>query len=144
MGWPPVSETGDIIAATSRSLEAIAVAREKDKKRNNGSLGQRLAELRKLRGITQVELAKELGLTQALISQYENDEVRLHGELILKLAKMLGVTCDELLGGKQTKERGGIRNRRLHRYMEQIDQLPKRDQQALLRTINTFLKGAQA
>jgi hypothetical protein len=34
---------------------------------------------------------------------------------------------------------GQIKNRRLYRRMQQIEQLPRRDQDALLRTIEAFI-----
>ena len=36
----------------------------------------------------------------------------------------------------------GMGNRRLYRQLQSIDKLPKRDQEALLRTIDTFLSKA--
>ena len=41
--------------------------------------GNRLKEIRKRRGLSQVELARRLGLHQSLISQYECGYLRLHG-----------------------------------------------------------------
>ena len=61
-------------------------------------IGTRLRELRKRRGMTQVELAQELGITQSQISDYENGAVRLHGALLAAFAKALNATSDELLG----------------------------------------------
>lgn len=136
-----VEKTAVIVtAAISDVMEAIAVAARRSAEE---TLGQRLARLRRERGITQVELAEQLDLTQALISQYEREEVRLHGELIVELAEILGVSGDELLGIEKRKRDAGMKNRRLVRYMREIDQLPKRDQRALLRTIDTFIKGAR-
>ena len=45
-----------------------------------------------------IELADLLGVTQPLVSNYETGELRLHGDLIVQLAKILGTTADELLG----------------------------------------------
>ncbi len=41
------------------------------------TLGQRMARLRRERGLTQVELAERLSVTQPAISDYENDDTRL-------------------------------------------------------------------
>lgn len=80
---------------------------------------------------------------QSVVSDYENDGLRLHGELLIQLTKILRCTSDEILGlEKATKKEGSIKNRRLHRRVQQIDQLPKRDQEALLRTIDAFLSKA--
>ncbi len=107
------------------------------------SIGERIVRLRKEKGITQIELAAALGVTQPVVSDYERGEIRLHGELIIQLAKILGTSADELLGlEKQPKGSGPIRNRRLLRRVKEIEKLPRRDQEALLRTIEAFLAKA--
>jgi transcriptional regulator with XRE-family HTH domain len=108
------------------------------------TFGERLARIRKERGYTQVELAEKVGLIQALISDYEHDKLRLHAEMVVRLAQGLGVSADELLGLKGTKNGNGHRpKRRVLRRIEQIEALPPRDQRPLLRTIDAYLKGAE-
>ena len=51
-------------------------------------LAARIVTIRKERGITQVELAKTLGVTQSMVSRIERGELRLNGEVIVKLAKL--------------------------------------------------------
>lgn len=107
------------------------------------TIGSRLARLRRDRGLTQVELAKMLGLAQPNISDYERDIMRLNSELILKLTDILRVSADELLGLKDVRPgRRGGNNRRLARRLEEIERLTRRDQEALLRTIDAFLSKA--
>ena len=108
---------------------------------NEENIGERLARLRRERGITQVELAEMLGVPQPMISAYENSGLRLHGELIVELTKILDVTADQLLGLKETKN-GTAKNGRLLRKLQQLELLPRRDQQALMRTIEAFLQRA--
>lgn len=56
---------------------------------------------------------------------------------------ILRTSSDELLGLKATAITGnGIKNRRLYRRLQDIEKLPKRDQQALLRTIDAFVSKA--
>lgn len=103
------------------------------------TIAQRLARIRRERGLTQVELAQRLGVAQPVVSDYERGELRLHGELIVKLSGILGVSSEELLGLKKAPSNGVLKNRRLLRRLEAIERLPRRDQQALLRTIDRFL-----
>jgi hypothetical protein len=63
--------------------------------------------------------------------------------LIVKLTAILGVTSEELLGLKTAASNGPIKNRRLLRRLQAIERLPRRDQQALLRTIDRFLESFQ-
>ena len=108
--------------------------------------GRRLARLRKERGYTQVELAEKIGIIQAIVSAYERDEVRMHAEMVARFAEALGVSTDELIGVKHSRKNGNGQKmpRRLVRRLEQIARLPGSHQRALLKTIDTFLKGAQA
>lgn len=107
------------------------------------TIGERIARLRKERGITQKELADMLGVTQPVVSDYEHGELRVHGELIIRLAKILRTSANEILGQeKNGKTETAMKNRRLQRRLQAIDKLPKRDQEALLRTIDAFLSKA--
>jgi transcriptional regulator with XRE-family HTH domain len=120
----------------------LLVPRAAKTKTSGETIGQRLARLRKERGITQIELAGELGVTQSHISEWERGNLRLHGELIATLAHLLGVSADELLGITTPDQRPPSKNRRLVRRLRDFDKLPKRDQEALLRTIDAFLSKA--
>ena len=109
------------------------------------SFGNRLVRLRKERGFTQVELAEKTELIQAIISDYERDKLRPYADVVARLARALAVTTDELLGiAPAHKTNGAAKNRRFLRRLELIDRLPKRDQDALLRTIDAFLTARQA
>lgn len=107
------------------------------------NIGERLAQIRKEKGITQGELAERLGISQPMVSDYERGELRLHGELIIQLVKILDISADDLLGiNTKPKSNKDIKNRRLYRRLATIDTLPKRDQEALLRTIDAFVTKA--
>jgi transcriptional regulator with XRE-family HTH domain len=111
------------------------------------SFGQRLAELRRLRGFTQVQLAKTLNSTQRAITYYENEASYPPVSTIIELAKILGVTTDELLGvknGKATESVDLVNDpelRRLWRKFQQIAQWPEKDRNAVIRIINTMTKS---
>lgn len=106
------------------------------------TIGRRLRELRTRRALTQVELAAKVGIDQTLLSTYERGTVRLHGAMVAALAKALRAPADELLGLKVSKENGLIKDRRFLRRLELIDKLPRRKKDALLTTIDAFLKGS--
>jgi len=61
------------------------------------TIGERLARLRRERGLTQVELGERLGVTQSHVSEWERGNLRLHGELIVEIARLLQVSADQLL-----------------------------------------------
>ena len=108
------------------------------------SFGARLAQLRKDRGFTQMELAEKVGMIQALISDYELGKLRPYADVVARLASVLGVSVDELMGlAPSSKKNGTGPNRRFLRRLQAIDSLPKRDQDALLRTIDAFLAARE-
>jgi transcriptional regulator with XRE-family HTH domain len=107
------------------------------------TLGQRIARIRKEKGYTQVELAKKIGLVQTLITDYERDRLRPHPEMIVRFAKALEVTTDELLGLKKIGKEKETPNLKVVRRIKKIDELPPAQQKTLLKTIDTFLKGAE-
>ena len=106
------------------------------------TFGQRLARLRKERGYTQIELADQIGIVQALVSDYEVGKLRLNAEMVVRFAKALGISTDELLGLEKNQPNSSVQNRRVLRRLHQVDQLSKRDQDALLRTIDAFVARA--
>ena len=106
------------------------------------SLGQRLARLRKEKGFTQIELAEKIGTIQVIISDYERDKLRPHPDMIIRIALALDISTDEYLGLKTSNNNKEKVNRRLLRRIKQIERLPKRDQDALLRTIDAFVGKA--
>ena len=109
----------------------------------NETFGQRLARIRKEKGLTQVELAQKMGIIQVLISDYERDKLRPYHEIVAKLAQAMEVTADELLGLKTTAVSNKKPSLKLMRRMKKIAGLPPTQQKTLLRTIDTFLRGAE-
>jgi transcriptional regulator with XRE-family HTH domain len=105
------------------------------------ALGANLARLRRARGVTQAQLAKKLGVLQPMVSDYELGKLRLHGLLIVKLAAVLGVSTDEILGVRSSGLAAGAIQQRFLRRLREVELLSTRDQQALLRTVEAFIRG---
>lgn len=102
-------------------------------------IGARLRALRDREGISQVDLAKMLGMNQSLLSRYERGEVRMHGALLASLATIFKTSVDQILGLKEIKDQGLLKDRRFLGRIRQIDRLSPRKKQALLTTIDSFL-----
>ena len=67
----------------------------------NTTIGKRIAALRHEKELKQDELAEKLGVSAQAVSKWENDQTCPDISLLPSLAKILGVTVDELLSGKQ-------------------------------------------
>lgn len=130
---------------TALTLTSIALLLDEHmaKTQDTETLGHRIARLRREKGLTQTELAERLKVSQPVVSDYENDVIRLPADVVMQIADILGASTDELLGMKAATARASgnanIKNRRLFRRMQEIEKLPRRDQEALLRTIEAFI-----
>ena len=62
------------------------------------SMGKRIADLRKAKGMTQEQLAQRMGVTAQAVSKWENDLSCPDVTSLPQLAEVLDVTTDELLG----------------------------------------------
>jgi transcriptional regulator with XRE-family HTH domain len=122
------------------------------KKYTESSFGERLMGLRKARGMTQIQLAKAAKTTQRAISYYENEAGFPPAPAVIALAHALNVTADELLGIEpQTREASKFEqvtsdpeSMRQWKRFQRIALLPKRDQRAVIRLINSLTGTAEA
>ena len=65
------------------------------------TLGTRIAELRKQRGMTQLDLAEKMGVTDKAVSKWERDLSCPDINSIPNLAEILGVSVEELMQVKK-------------------------------------------
>ena len=59
---------------------------------------EHIRELRIQRGMTQVDLAKRLGVSKSVVSSYENGIHLPPYDILIRLSMLFGVSCDYLLG----------------------------------------------
>jgi transcriptional regulator with XRE-family HTH domain len=121
----------------------FTMPRKKQPPPNSTGFGARLAELRRARSITQVQLAQAAGTTQRAISYYENEAGYPPVDAIIRLAEALEVSADELLGLKNGKAKKGEEEpqvKRLWKKFRQVADLPEKDQRAVIRLINSLAK----
>ena len=65
------------------------------------TIGKRIALLRKEKGLTQEELAQHMGISPQAVSKWENDQTCPDISALPRLSRLLGVSVDELLSGKE-------------------------------------------
>jgi len=103
-------------------------------------IGQRLQRLRKKRGLTQAELADNIGITREAISAYEAGRVRLVDEIVIRCAAILHVSTDELLGVSKSNTDDSP-SLRIMRRVQKIERLPPAKQKAVLQTLDLALQN---
>lgn len=70
----------------------------------NSDLGVTLQELRKKNGLSQEELADKLGVSRQAVSKWERGEALPDIENLIALAKLYGVSLDDLVGNIKKEE----------------------------------------
>jgi transcriptional regulator with XRE-family HTH domain len=110
----------------------------------SASFGERLAQLRKAAGYTQVELATELGISQRMVAYYESPNATPPAHLLPQIATALGVSIDELFGRpakrRLVKQDGDSRLRRRLLAIEKLDATEKRQ---VLQLLDAFIERGQ-
>lgn len=107
-------------------------------------IGRRLRAVRQARGITQVQLAKVLDTQQTAISQVELGNRGLTIQQVVRLATALHVSTDAILGQPRRSDHDALpKDRKLLQRIQRIEKLPKPEKQALLKTIDAFLRSSQ-
>lgn len=105
------------------------------------ALGAHITELRKQHGMTQAELARALGVSQQTVFAFELGDRRVTVPLIPKLAKVLAVTVEELIGvTAPLPARAPRRSPKILRHAERIQQLSKTQQRFVIRIIDVLLE----
>ena len=63
------------------------------------SLGERLYELRKKKGLSQEEVAEKLNVTRQSVSKWETDESKPDFDKIVPICELYEISTNELLSG---------------------------------------------
>ncbi len=107
-------------------------------------LGAKVAELRKAEGITQVQMAELLGVSQQTINSYEVGRRRIPVSSLPVLARTLGVSMEELIGAPPATARKRGPTPKLQQQIERIQRLPKAQQRFVMQTLEMLLKGTSS
>lgn len=113
--------------------------RKSDEKLKRPPMAQRLVELRQAAGLTQVQLAEQLGVHHSNIAFWELSGTPPRGEILPKMAHALGVSVDELLGVAPRKAKKPAAKGRLQQVFEEVAKLPRRQQQKVIEMAEGFL-----
>lgn len=125
-------------------MERPHVAISQDEREFFVSLGSRIAEVRKRLGITQMQLAETLAVSQQTVNAYESGQRRVPVSMLPLLAHTLAVSLEELIGepaAPAARKRGPAPA--LQRHMERISALPKAQQKFVLQVLDSVLQQAR-
>jgi transcriptional regulator with XRE-family HTH domain len=101
-------------------------------------LATRIVEARKRTGMSQRDLAKQLGITQQVVASWEKKSEGIHSDTLKKLAEALEVSADELLGIETSHENLSPTGK-LKSLLERMSHLSKRKQNKVIESIEAML-----
>lgn len=103
--------------------------------------GKNLAHARQAAGLTQVQFARLVGLSQQMIDYYERRAKNPTAEFVQKAAQSLGVSVDELLGVKPMTRRKPGPPSKLQQKIERVRSLPENKQKLVSDFLDTVLQS---
>jgi len=103
------------------------------------SFGKKLVEARKKKGFSQEEVAKKLGTKSPVIGRYERDEAKPSVEVAAKLAVLLEVSLDYLVGNSDIE----VDSKTLSRVLE-LQKLPNEVKDKLYYFIDMSIRDFKA
>ena len=113
----------------SRSLYDVLMA----------STGSRLKQLREAAGLSQRELARQLGQDQSNIRFWETTGKHPRSDVLIPMAKALGVTVEQLLGQPNPSHASALGGR-ARQLFEAVSRLPRRQQAKMLDILESFVR----
>lgn len=102
------------------------------------TLGEHITQLRKRKKLSQNDLGKKIGTSGDIIGRYERNEVKPSIEVAAKIADVLEVSLDFLIG-KTTVE---VDNQLLKRVLE-VQQMNSEDKDHILYTLDALIKSVK-
>ena len=103
------------------------------------TFGKRLGEVRKIKKMSQDELAKKLDVHGAVIGRYERDEVKPSIEMAAAIAEALEVSLDYLVGNTDLLLEKNVLNKIID-----IQKLGTEDKAHVFAMLDAFLQSHKA
>ncbi len=97
--------------------------------------GKRLLEARKNKGLSQEDLAGQLGTKGPAIGRYERDEMKPSIDVAAKIASILDVSLDWLVGHTDMELDGRMLER-----IQEVTQMKDKDREHVFAMLDAFIK----
>ena len=107
-------------------------------KHERSPFGERLHAARLAAGLSQAHVAEQMGVTQPSYADWERRTVALPPEHLPKLAAILSISVEELLGSQKPK-RGTGPVGKAKALFDRVSALPRDRQQRILTTVEDML-----
>lgn len=107
--------------------------------KNRTAFASRLLQIRKAKGLTQIELSNLSGVSRRVVALYETKIKGPSADVVLRLAKALDVSVDQLMGIRPIKSKASI-SRKMFKDAKRLEELPPKDRKAVLQMIEALSK----
>ncbi len=103
-------------------------------------LGKRVVELRKKKGLSQSDLAKQVGISYAQVGRYETKGAQPPAEVLKKIADALDTTVDYLISGDtDEKAVSTLKDAELLQHFRAVEQMDEEDKVTVKKLIDAFI-----
>ncbi len=107
--------------------------------RKRTAFGERIQQAREVLGISQKQLADQLGVSQRVLSWWEREPVALKTEQLSALAEALKVSADFLLGREARPPKAKGPKGRMLKLFEVASNLPRKQQEKVAAVLEPFV-----
>ena len=101
--------------------------------------GRRLSTMRKANGLSQAKFAGKIGATQRMVSNYERGQGRPRANLVGKMAKVLGISVEDLLIPKEVRRKMEKEKNILLDKLRRAEELTARERETARKIIDVLL-----
>lgn len=106
--------------------------------------GARLYQAREDKGLSQRQVAEELGVPLKTYANWERRSVGIKPEHLSQLAAVLGVTLDHLFGAEAAPKKQDGPVGKARRLFEEVSDMPRHQQQRILSALDDMIAGQKA
>jgi transcriptional regulator with XRE-family HTH domain len=116
-----------------------AVARGRKPLKPRPEQGARIAAFRRAAGLTQVELAELLDVSQQIVAFWEQSERPPRSDILPQMAQILGVTVEQLVYGNAAPQKRSGPAGKLQKVFEEVARLPRRQQDKVVDVVTALV-----
>lgn len=107
----------------------------------DNKLGDRIAELRKAKNLSQQDLADTVKISRAQMNRYENQAVQPPADVLNKLAKVLDTTVDYIINGAtEAKAKAQLKDSKVLEQFKEVDSLPDTEKNIVLKVVSALIR----
>ena len=108
------------------------------------AFGEKLFAIRQQMGLSQLQLAEELGITKSTYAGWERRTTALKPDYIAKIASVVNVSVDYRLGRENGGQRKGGPVGKARRFFEEVSKLPRHQQQRIPGIVKDLIAAQRA